>query len=185
MNRKTTEHPSLVMYHEPRRVTDRKLLCAMLDMTCTCTVALHDEPYPYIVPMNFGYSWQEDEGLVIYLHMAQWGHRLDLLEQDPHVAINVYAFYDRRGKAAYRNENHDYRSVTVYGKAQEVEQEDDALFVLSRIAQHSGRPALVRIPPSERVRMRLFRVRADIVTGKAQYPISQMEEVQMPVFDGE
>ena len=36
---------------------------------------------------------------------------------------------------------------------------------------------------SERPRMRLFRVRAQEVIGKAQYPIAAVDEVPIPVFE--
>ena len=52
-----TDHTNLKMHREKVRVSDKKMLCAILDMQETCCVALHDEPYPYIVQMNFGYEW--------------------------------------------------------------------------------------------------------------------------------
>ena len=178
-----TDHTKLIMYHEDRRVTDRAMLCAMMDMTIECSVAFHDEPYPYVIPMNFGYHWNENDQLVIDLHMAEWGHKIDLLERDPHVAIEMHKFYDRRGQKPYRNEAHDYRCVMVYGTAKEITDEPEAFATLDRIARHTGRPPLVRIPPGERKRMRLFQVTADQVTGKAQYPISTLEEVPIPIFE--
>ena len=175
------KHQNMTMYHEPRRVTDRAMLCDMLDLSCCCTLALHDEPWPYIVPMNFGYEWEEGSDTpTFYLHMATRGHRLSLIEKDPHVALNVSVFYDRHGKKAYRNENHDYRSVNAFGIISEITNEEEAIHALGRICVQSGRPNIVRIPSGERVRMRLFKVEADIVTGKAQYPISTREEVPMP-----
>lgn len=171
------------MYHEDRKILDREMLCAILDQSSTCCVGLHDTPYPYVVPMNFGYTWDKEEGLVIYLHMAQRGHRLSLLAQDPHVGITVYTFYDRRGKKNFRGEAHDYRSVMVFGVAEEITEEADALMALNQVCLHTGRKGIKQIPPSERPRMRLFRVRAQEVIGKAQYPIAAVDEVPIPVFE--
>lgn len=175
------KHQHLIMYHEPRRVKDRELLCDMLDLSCYLTLALHDTPYPYIVPMNFGYDWEDgQEKPTFYLHMATQGYRLSLIEKDPHVALNVSVFHDRFGKTAYRNENHDYRSVNAFGRIVEIEDEQEAIHALGKICVQSGRPNVVRIPQGERVRMRLFKVEVDQITGKAQYPISSKEEVSMP-----
>ena len=171
------------MYHEDRKILDRDMLCAMLDLSSTCCLGLHDTPYPYVVPMNFGYTWDEQEGLVLYLHMAERGHRLSLLEQDPHVSIAVYTFYDRHGKKSYRSEAHDYRSVMIFGIAAEITDEEEALFALGRIAVQTGRQPYKQIPASQRPRMRLFKVRAEEVIGKAQYPISSVAEVEIPTFD--
>ena len=32
---------------------------------------MFDEEYPYIVPMNFGYTIEEDNSMVIYFHGAK------------------------------------------------------------------------------------------------------------------
>lgn len=52
--------------------------------TCPlCYVGMADENgIPYVLPMNFGY---EDE--IIYLHSAQEGHSISILEKNPNVCI--------------------------------------------------------------------------------------------------
>lgn len=52
--------------------------------SCTlCYVGMADENgIPYVLPMNFGY---EDE--IIYLHSAQEGHSISILEKNPNVCI--------------------------------------------------------------------------------------------------
>lgn len=171
------------MYHEDRKVTDRGMLCAMLDLTSTCCLGLHDSPYPYVVPMNFGYTWEDEEGLVLYLHMATTGHKLTLIERDPHVCVTVSTFYDRFRKKIYRDTPHDYRSVMVFGIAEEVTDPEERLFALQRVGMQTGRPPYTQIPASEKPRLKLFKVRAEEVIGKAQYPIGSVEEVAMPVFE--
>lgn len=48
-----------------------------------CYVGMADENgIPYVLPMNFGY---EDE--IIYLHSAQEGHSISILENNPNVCI--------------------------------------------------------------------------------------------------
>ena len=75
-----TDHTNLKMHREKVRVSDKKMLCAILDMQETCCVALHDEPYPYIVPMNFGYEWEDQ--LIFYFHMAIEGHRIEQIKKE-------------------------------------------------------------------------------------------------------
>lgn len=89
---------------------------------------------------------------------------------------------DRVGHPSYRNETHDYRSVTAYGKAEIItpEEEEEYLHGMSVLYLHTGRPAVKRITTEMRNRLFLLKITADIVTGKAQYPISTVEEVPMP-----
>ena len=175
-----TDHTSLKMHREKVRVSDKKMLCAILDMQETCCVALHDKPYPYIVPMNFGYEWEEQ--LTFYFHMAIEGHRIEQIKQNPHVAVSVWSFLDRVGYDSYRKETHDYRSVTAYGTAEIItpEQEEEYIHGLSVLCMHTGRPAIKGITTEMINRLFVLKITADIVTGKAQYPISTVEEVPIP-----
>ena len=51
-----TDHSTLKMHREEVRVSDKEMLKAILDRCHTVVVGLHDEPYPYVVPMNYGYE---------------------------------------------------------------------------------------------------------------------------------
>lgn len=175
-----TDHTTLKMHREKVRISDKDMLCAILDMEETCCVALHDEPYPYIVPMNYGYEWEDK--LVFYFHMAIEGHRIELIKKNPRVAVSVWTFLDRVGHDRYRKESHDYRSVTAFGTAEIIspEQEEAYIHGMSVLCVNSGRPAIKRITTEMRQRLFVLKVTADVVTGKAQYPISTVEEVCMP-----
>lgn len=171
------------MNHEDRRVTDPEFIKAILDKNIVCVVALQDEPYPYVVPMNYGYTWEEK--LVLYMHMADKGHRLKRLEKDPHVSCNINMFLDRHGKKRYRNEGHDYRSVTVFGKAEIVTAKEPEEFLkgLNALRRNAGHPRLRRAPNSSN--LLVMKVTADVVTAKAQYPVRDIGEVEMPPVDWE
>ena len=176
-----TDHNNLKMAHEERRIKEPELIRAVLDMTNVCAVALHDEPYPYVVPMNYGYVWEED-GLTLYMHMGVQGHRIDLIRENPHVTCNIQVFLDRWGTKKYRGEGHDYRSVTVYGKAEILTAEDPKEFIkaLNALCAATGRPRVTKAPKSKSLYM--MRVKADVVTAKSQYEITKPEEVAMPAL---
>ena len=78
------------MRRKDREVTDRELISGMLDMTEILHIAVKSEPFPYIVPVNFGYEWSGDE-LVFYFHSARAGRKLELMRSDPRVAVNAAA----------------------------------------------------------------------------------------------
>ena len=88
------------MRRTDREVKDRELICGMLDMAEILHIAIKNEPWPYIVPVNFGYEWQE-ETLVFYFHCAKTGMKLDLLRRDPRVSVNAAVFVSY-GAAPYR-----------------------------------------------------------------------------------
>lgn len=175
-----TNHDKLIMHREKVRVSDKKMLSAILDMNNVACVALYDDPYPYIVPMNYGYEW--DDKLVFYFHMAKDGHRINLINRNPNVSLNINSFLDRQGFQIYRKENHDYRSVTAYGTAEIISPVDEEAYKhgFSILNLHNNRSAVKVIAPIMYDRLLVLKITAEIVTGKSQYPISTLEEVSIP-----
>lgn len=166
------------MMHADRQVTDPVFIKKMLDLTEICTVALHDEPYPYIVPMNFGYEWEKD--LEIYLHCAAEGYRMRLIRDNPRAACNINVFINRYGGKPYRNEKQDYRSVSVFGRLEIVLGEEERKNALNAICRQAGAPLLKRAPKNEK--LIVLRLRPDQITAKAQYPLREVSEIEMPRF---
>lgn len=104
------------------RKADREIkscgeILRLLDECQTMRLALHDEPYPYIVPLSYG--WEERDGkILLYFHCAKKGKKLDLIERNNHVCFEVDSL------AGYRSTEHgvtaDYKSVIAFGRAERV-----------------------------------------------------------------
>ena len=126
------------MRRKDREVTDRTLISGMLDIAEILHIAINSTPFPYIVPVNFGYEWNAGE-LVFYFHSAKEGRKLDLLRADPHVAVNAAAFVSYAEKP-YRGHLHDYRSVTAFGVAEELPPDSAAFFrAHEKLLEHNRR----------------------------------------------
>lgn len=76
------------MRRADREVTDVDGMIDIIDHCKVCHIALMDGEWPYIVAMNFAYSYENDQ-LVIYLHSAKEGKKLDLLRKDDHVCFEM------------------------------------------------------------------------------------------------
>lgn len=100
-----------------REIKDRGEIIRFLDECQTIRLALHDEPYPYVVPLSFG--WEDDDGqLAVYFHCAKEGKKLDLIEKNPNVCLeaDILAGYKSTGHSVTA----DYKSVIAFGKAERV-----------------------------------------------------------------
>lgn len=172
------DHSTAIMRHEDRHVRDKELILAMLEQCPVCTLAMYDETYPYQVPLNFGYAWEDK--LTIYVHMASKGYKLDLLKKNPHVCLNAFGFVDRSHWGKYRNERQDYRSVTVFGKVEFITKDQSEEFVkaLNLLQDHYKREHISKAPDTDR--LLVAKITADAVTAKSNYPIHGMDEVYMP-----
>lgn len=176
-----TNHQTLKMHREKVRIMDKDMQRAIIEKGRVATVCFQDSPYPYAVPMNYGYEWKEK--LVFYLHMAKEGHRMDLIEKDNHVMLNISEFLDRYGYKPYQKETHDYRSINVFGTAEIIttENEEEYLKGFSLLQVHqNNRPPIKRITQQMKERLYVLKITADYVVAKSQYPISSVEEVEMP-----
>jgi nitroimidazol reductase NimA-like FMN-containing flavoprotein (pyridoxamine 5'-phosphate oxidase superfamily) len=67
-------------------ITDRAEMEEILSRAEVLYLALHDEPAPYVIPLNFGYA----DG-VLWFHGASEGAKLDLIRRDPRVGFSAVA----------------------------------------------------------------------------------------------
>ena len=71
-----------------REVTDRAAILEILDKSKVVNIAMIDGDEPYMVPMNYGYT-MEDDKLTLYVHGATVGRKLDVLQANPKVFIEL------------------------------------------------------------------------------------------------
>ena len=76
------------MTKRERQVTDPKQIMDIFDKGKVLHLGLAVDNEPYVVPMNYGYT-QEDGNLVIYLHSALRGKKLDMIRANPRVFFEI------------------------------------------------------------------------------------------------
>ena len=102
------------MRRAERQVADEAGIRAILDRCQVCRLALWDEEGPYIVPLSYGYRW-EDGGLKLYFHCAREGRKLDALRRNPRAAFEMdtgYTVVEAESACGYTC---TYQSVTGMG----------------------------------------------------------------------
>ena len=68
------------MRRKDREITDMNEIIEIMKKCGVCRLALFDEEYPYIVPLNFGMSAQSGK-ICLYFHGASSGKKLDLIKK--------------------------------------------------------------------------------------------------------
>ena len=68
------------MRRTDRAVTDQERVRQLLEECRVCRLGLWDGQEVYIVPMNYGYTFESGR-LTLYFHCAQEGRKLDILAQ--------------------------------------------------------------------------------------------------------
>ena len=84
------------MRRKDRQVTEKEEILQIMQNCDVVRLGIKDEDsYPYIVPLNFGMEDVEGQ-VVLYLHSALEGHKLDLLRKDSYVSFEMdrnHVFY--------------------------------------------------------------------------------------------
>ena len=76
------------MTRREREVTDINKILEILDRAKVVHIGLVDGDEAYIVPMNYGYTYENDK-LTLYLHGARRGRKLDLMRANPKVFFEM------------------------------------------------------------------------------------------------
>ena len=76
------------MTKRERQVTDRDQIVHILDTGKVLHLGLAVDNEPYVVPMNYGYTLEDDK-LVLYLHSAVRGRKLDMIRKNPKVFFSI------------------------------------------------------------------------------------------------
>ena len=76
------------MTRRERQITDETQIMDILDKGKVLHLGLAVDNEPYVVPMNYGYT-KENGKLVIYLHSAVRGKKLDMIRTNPRVFFEI------------------------------------------------------------------------------------------------
>lgn len=123
------------MRRHDRELKDFESMQAILEKGEVCHLAIHDEPYPYLVALN--YAWlPDDKAGVLYFHSAKEGKKLDLLRQNPNVCFEIHVdggiLYNARKESCTMA----YESVTGFGTVSFVEDPKEKKRALDALMSH-------------------------------------------------
>ncbi len=70
------------------QVTDPDQILHILDTAGVLHLGLAVDNVPYVVPMSYGYT-MEGDNLVLYLHSAVRGKKLEIMQRNPNVFFSI------------------------------------------------------------------------------------------------
>lgn len=104
-------------------MTDLQDIIDILRRSNTIRLGLHGEPYPYVVPLSFGFE-ETGEGVALYFHGAKEGLKHELIAKNPHACVEADVFHRYAETAG--GITTEYESVIGFGIAARVEGEEAA-----------------------------------------------------------
>lgn len=125
------------MRRKDREVTAFAELVAIIEQCDVCRLALHDEPYPYILPLNFGMTVNGTQ-VTLYFHGATEGKKYDLITKNPNVCFEMDCGHQLVTKQETGSCTMAYESVIGQGRV-EIVPEEEKLDALTILMQHYHR----------------------------------------------
>ena len=114
------------------QITDEVQIRNILDTAKVLHLGLAVDNEPYVVPMNYGYT-MENGKLVLYLHSAQKGKKLDMMRANPKVFFEMdcdWVPFEGEKPCQY---GLGYSSIMGCGTAQIVEDVEEKIKAMSAL----------------------------------------------------
>lgn len=119
------------MRRNERAVLEINKIEDIINENILCRVAFNGNPYPYIVPMNYGYH-----DMKLYFHSAKQGLKIQMIKDNPNVSFEI----ESESKMIPTDFGHTmkYRSVIGFGKIRICETDAEKQNGLKILMSHHG-----------------------------------------------
>lgn len=123
------------MRRKDREITDIKEILAILEACKVMRIAMCRENRPYVVPLSFGYSY-ENGGFTLYFHCAKEGKKLDWLRENPCLAFEMDCGHNMLPAQSPCSYGYECQSILGEGTAFFVEDPEEKKEILHRYMKH-------------------------------------------------
>jgi nitroimidazol reductase NimA-like FMN-containing flavoprotein (pyridoxamine 5'-phosphate oxidase superfamily) len=153
------------MRRNDRAVMSRTGLEQILEGGTVCHVALNTGAAPYIVPLNYGFSW--DTELKLYFHCATAGRKLDLSAADNRAGFEIDRALELIKGPAACDWGMKYESVAGTGLITELTDDAEKIPALNLLMTHYGFPGVPSYTDAMLHAVKILCLTVQEITGKA------------------
>lgn len=151
------------MRRTDREVTEFNDIVAIMEKCDVCRLALNNDGYPYILPLNFGMEVR-DNTITLYFHGAMEGTKYDLIQKDNRASFEMDCEHLLVMEEEHGNCTMNYESVIGQGHIEMISDDEkfEALCVLMKHYHQEEFPFNKAVMPQTKV----FKLVVEQVTGK-------------------
>lgn len=120
------------MRRADREITDFAEMLQVMERCEVCRLALNQEGYPYILPLNFGYK-VEGQTVTLYFHGATEGRKYELLAKDNRASFEMDCSHRLVSDREKGHCTMEYESIIGIGRVEIVpdEEKKEALTIMT------------------------------------------------------
>lgn len=123
------------MRRTDRMVENEHKILEILEECKVCRVGLHDQGNIYIVPLNYGYCFEQGK-LTLYFHGAKEGRKLNVIRSNPNVGFEMDCGHKLIEAELACQYSYYFSSIIGNGKAEIVEAQEEKNKALELIMRH-------------------------------------------------
>ena len=146
-----------------RKVEDPKIIREILDECSVMRIGIRDEEGMFIVPVNYGYELEEEDG---YLRLTLYFHGAEALAADPETAIEMDCRHEVITGDYSCSYSYAYRSIMGNGKAVLLTGAEEKQYALARLMEHMAPGTVIEFGPEALARTNVYRINVAHFTAK-------------------
>jgi nitroimidazol reductase NimA-like FMN-containing flavoprotein (pyridoxamine 5'-phosphate oxidase superfamily) len=131
-----------------------------------CRLGLSENNYPYIVPLNYGFSY-DDEKLTLYFHGAMEGKKFDIIKKNNNACFEIDCdtkLIEGQNPCDY---GYEFKSIIGFGKIILLDSKDEKTMGLNYLMkQQTGRDIKHDFNENELNNVIVFKMAVEEFTGK-------------------
>jgi len=160
------------MRRQDREITDIGEKINVIKKCKVCRIGLSENNVPYIVPLNYGYSF-ENGVLTLFFHSALEGKKLDILKNNNNACFEIDCDTKLVEAENACNYGYAFKSIIGYGKVVILENTDEKIHGLTMIMKHQTDKETVYEFTHEQVKnICVYKMLVESFTGKQRlFPI--------------
>lgn len=152
------------MRKKDREVSNMEDIIAIIKKCDVCRLAFYDQEYPYIVPLNFGFSYDGTD-MELYFHGAGAGKKLELIRENNKAGFEMDCSHNLIEGSAACEYTMEYESVCGNGIIELLEGDEKIKGLTCLMKQYS--PAETFQFGEKHVNaVTVFKLKVNSITGK-------------------
>ena len=157
------------MRQKNREITDFNEKIEVMKKCDVCRLALNDDGYPYIIPLNFGMS-VEGKKVTLYFHSALEGYKVDLMKRDNRASFemdcnHLLQYFEDKGYCTM-----SYESIIGKGKIRILNPDEKMNALRKLMAQYHNGDENKYFNPATVERTLVYALDVEEIAGKRKEP---------------
>jgi nitroimidazol reductase NimA-like FMN-containing flavoprotein (pyridoxamine 5'-phosphate oxidase superfamily) len=154
------------MRRSEREITGINEKLAVIAQCKVCRIGLSENGHPYIVPLNFGYTWA-DNMLTLFFHSAHEGKKIDILQKNRNACFEMDCGHTLREGEKPCAYGFGYSSVIGFGSIEFIHEAEAKTHALNALMRHqTGKDARYSYSEQELNAVAVYKMLVTAFTGR-------------------